>query len=95
VILDLSDRREGDLHDVAICDLNLDAGCGESLGGFHAANCATHAPAVRCDDLHVVLAVEWLQGCERLRYFHCLLLPRLGILPFTSPEVYRSLWMQP
>ena len=94
MILDLCDRRKRNLHDLAIGDLNLNTGRCEGLGGLHAANCATHAPAVRRDDLHVVLAVEWLQSRERLCYFHFLRLPT-GILPFTSPEVYLALGMQP
>ena len=70
VILDLGDGREGDLDDLPIRYLNLDAGCREGLGGFHAANCSAHAPAVSRNNFHVVLAVKWLQSSERLRYFH-------------------------
>ena len=84
MIFNFRDRRERNLHDLAIGDLNLDAGRGEGLGSLHAANCATHAPAVRCDDLYVILAVEWLQSRERLCYFHYLLLPVL-YLAFYQP----------
>ncbi len=84
MIFDLGDRRERDLDDLSIRDLNLYAGCGESLGGFHTSNCSAHAPAVGCDDLHVIFAVKWLQGCERFGDFQGKFLP-VRYLAFYGP----------
>jgi len=70
VVFDLRDRRERNLHDLAICNLDLYAGSGEGLGGFHAANCSTHAPPVGRYDLYIVLAIKGLQSCECLGDFH-------------------------
>ncbi len=91
MIFDLCDRREWNLDDLSVGDLNLYARCGEGLGGLHAPNCSTNAPAVGRNDLYIVFAVKWLQSRERFSYFHGNFLPVLGILPFTRPEVYRSL----
>ena len=91
MIFDLGDRREGNLDDLSIRDLNLYAGCREGLSGFHATNCPAHTPAVGCNDLDVIFAIKWLQGCERFGYLQGKFPPRFGILPFTRPEVYRSL----
>ena len=70
VVFDLRNRREWYLHDLAVCNLHLYAGSGEGLGGFHAANCATHAPAVGRYNLYIVLAIKGLQSCECLGDFH-------------------------
>ena len=70
MIFDLSYCREGNLNDLSVGALNLYAGSREGLGGFHAANCAADAPAVSGDYFHVVLAIQWLQGCERFCYLH-------------------------
>ncbi len=70
VVFDLRNRRERYLHDLAICNLHLYAGSGEGLGSFHAANCATHAPAVGRYNLYIVLAIKRLQSCECLGNFH-------------------------
>jgi hypothetical protein len=70
MILYLGDCREGNLYDLSVGALNLNAGSREGLGGFHAANCAADAPAVSGDDFHVVLAIQGLQGCERFCYLH-------------------------
>ena len=76
MIFDLGDRRERNFYDLAIRDLDLDAWRGERLGCLHAPHCATHTPAIGRNDLYIVLAIEWLQRCECLGYFHS------GILPF-------------
>jgi hypothetical protein len=60
VILDLGNRRKRNLHNLPARNLNLHAGSGEGLGSFHAANRASHSPAVSCNDLDVVLAVKRL-----------------------------------
>jgi len=70
VIFNLGDRRKGNLDDLSVCDLNLDARSGEGLGGLHAANFASHAPAVRGNNLHVVFAVKRLQRGECFGYLH-------------------------
>jgi hypothetical protein len=75
MILYLGDCREGNLYDLSVGALNLYAGSCEGLGGFHAANCAAYAPAVSGDNFHVVLAIQWLQGCERFCYLHVNFLP--------------------
>ena len=75
MILDLRYRRKRYLHNLTVCNLNLDAGSGEGLGGLHASNCATHAPAVGRNDLDVVLAVKRLQCRECLSDFHSFILP--------------------
>lgn len=76
VIFDLGNCRERYFNYLSVCDLNLDAGCRESLGSFHAANRATHSSAVGRNNFHVVLTVQWLQSCERLGYLHGYYLPR-------------------
>lgn len=68
MIFDFRDRGERDLHDLPVCYLNFHAWRCEGLGGFHASDFPAHASAVSGNDLHVVLAVKWLQSCERLRY---------------------------
>lgn len=70
MIFDFGDRREWDLHDLAVGALDLDAGSGERLGGFHAFNCAAHSPAISCNNLDVVFTVKRLQRRECLSYFH-------------------------
>jgi hypothetical protein len=70
MILDLSNGGKRDLYDLSVGALNLHAGSREGLGGFHAANRTAYAPAVCGDDFHVILAIEWLQGCERFCYLH-------------------------
>jgi hypothetical protein len=75
VILDLGDGGKRDFNDLSVGDLNLYAWSREGLSGFHAANCAAYAPAVRGDYFHVVFAIQWLQGCERFCYLHVNFLP--------------------
>ena len=70
MIFDLCNRRKRDLHDLAICNLDLYAGSSEGLGGFHAPNCATHAPAVSRNNLYIVLPIQGLQSRECLSDFH-------------------------
>lgn len=70
MVFDLRYRRKRYLHDLAICDLDLYAGSGEGLGGFHAANCATHTPAVDRNNLHIVLAIKGLESRECFSDFH-------------------------
>ena len=89
MIFDLGDCREGNLYDLSIGALNLYAGSREGLGGFHAANCTAYAPAVSGDYFHVVLAIQWLQGCERFCYLQVDFLPGSN-MPLTGPEVYRT-----
>lgn len=60
VISYLSNGREGNLHDLAIRDLDLDARSGEGLCCLHTADCSTHAPAVCGNNLDIVLAVQRL-----------------------------------
>ena len=100
MVFDLRDRRKRYLHDLAICDLHLYAGSGEGLGGFHAPNCASDAPAVGRDNLHIVLAIKWLQSRECFGDFHDSILPEAvlklsQILPFMGQEVYPRQLMQP
>jgi hypothetical protein len=83
MILDLRDRWKGYLHDLAVRDLDLYAGSGERLGGFHAPNCASHAPAVDRDNLHIVLAIKWLQSRECLGDLHDSFLPE-AVLNYDS-----------
>lgn len=83
-MFDLSNCREGYLYDLAVRDLDLDAGCGERLGGLHTANCSTHTPAVGGNDLDVVLAVERLQSCERFSYFQNLISSTFRYLAFNQ-----------
>lgn len=98
MIFDLSDRRERYLYYLTVGALDLYAGSREGLGGFHAANCAADAPAVSGDDLYVVFAIEWLQGCERFCYLHvnflpaqiCLLLGRKSTEP---PRMQPENWI--
>ena len=75
VILDLRDRGEGYFDDLPIRTFDLYARSGESLGGFHTSNCAADAPAVNRDNLHVVLAIKWLQSRKCLGNFHDSILP--------------------
>ena len=70
VIFDLRYCGKRNLHDLAICNLDFYAGSGEGLGGFHASHCATHAPAVRRNNLHIVLPVQRLQSGECFGDFH-------------------------
>ena len=93
MVFNLRDGGKRDLYDLPVRNLHLYAGSREGLGSFHASNCAAHAPAISRNNLHVVFAVKWLQGCQRFGYFHgSKILPEsLGdILPFTAPEVYRA-----
>ncbi len=69
-MFDFGDRREGDLHDLAVGAFHLHAGCGERLGGFHTFNCSAHSAAISCNNLDVVFTVKRLQRCECLGYFH-------------------------
>lgn len=75
MIFDLGDRRERNLDDLSIRDLNLYTGRREGLGGLHTANCSAHAPAVGGNNLNVIFAVKWLQGCERFGYLQGKFLP--------------------
>ena len=75
VVLNFRDCRERDLHDLPARDLDLHARCGERLGGLHASHCPTHAPAVRRNNLHIVLAIKRLERCECLGNFHSKILP--------------------
>jgi len=70
MILNLRNCREWYFDYLSIRTLNLYAGSGECLGGFHALNCAAHTPSVDRDDLNVIFAVKWLQSCQCLGYFH-------------------------
>lgn len=70
MVFDLRYSGKRDLHDLAICDLDFYAGSGEGLGGFHAANCATHAPAVGRNNLHIILTIKGLESRECLSDFH-------------------------
>ena len=79
VILDLRNRRERNLHDLTVRNLDLDAGSREGLSRLHAANRTTHPPAVRCNDLYVVFAVKRLQRCECFGYFHGDVLPEISV----------------
>ena len=74
MILDLGDRRERDLHNLAVGAFNLHTGSREGLSGFHTANCAPHSLAVQRDNFHVVFTVERLQCGECFGYFHKLVL---------------------
>ena len=75
MIFDLGDGREGDLHDLTIGTFDLYAGSSEGLGSLHASHGSAHSPAVRCNDLDVVLAVKRLQRRECFGYFHRRILP--------------------
>jgi len=75
VVFDLGYRRKRYLNDLAICNFDLYAGSCEGLGGFHASNCASHAPAVGSNNLHIVLPIKWLQRRECLGDFHNSILP--------------------
>lgn len=88
MILDFHDRREGNFHDLAICDLDLYAGSGEGLGGFHAPDNATHAPAVGGDNLHIVLAIKRLESRECLGNFHRFIPPGGRIEPGSDIAFY-------
>jgi hypothetical protein len=77
VIFYFRDRRKRNLHDLAIGNLDLYAGSGESLGGFHTPHCATHAPAIGGNNLYIVLPVQRLQSRECLGDFHNAILPEL------------------
>ena len=90
MILDLCDRREGDLHYLAIRDLDFDAGRGEGLGRLHAPHFTAHSLAVGRNDLHIVFSVKWLQGRECFGYLHTSILLATSNMPFQGPEVYRT-----
>ena len=99
VIFDLRYRREWYFYDLAIGTFDLYARSSEGLGGFHASNRTTHASAVNRDNLHVVLAIEWLQSRKCLGDFHDFILPEAvftkrwgldSIMPFMRQEVYRA-----
>lgn len=70
VIFDFGDSRKRYLHYFTIRALYLDAGSGECLRGFHAANCAPHALAVNRDDLNIVFAIKRSKRRQRLCDFH-------------------------
>ena len=93
MIFDFGDGGKRDLHDLAVRNLHFDAGSREGLRHLHAANRAAHPLAVDRNDLHIVLAVKWLQSGERLGYFHDYILPEAFqlrlIIAFTWQEVYR------
>lgn len=63
MILDFRDTWEGNFDYFAVGTFNLDAGRGEGLGGFHAANYAANALTVTRNNLNVVFSVERLQCC--------------------------------
>src|SRR5215216_5273216 len=75
MILDLGNCRERYLYYLPVRDFHLYAGCGEGLGGLHTPHCPPHPPAVRRDDLHVVLAIKRLECCECFGNFHNMILP--------------------
>jgi hypothetical protein len=70
MIYDFGDGRKRYLDDLSSGHFHLEARRSQCLGGLHAADDAAHAIAVRGDDLHVVLAVEWLECCEGFGHFH-------------------------
>ena len=70
MIFDLGDGGKRDLYNLPARNLDLHARRCEGLGCLHASNRTSHPPAIGRNDLDVVLAVEWLQGCECLGYFH-------------------------
>lgn len=61
VIFDLGDVREAYLYDFAVGAFDFDTWRSEGLSGFHAANHATHAFAIGCNNLDVVFSVKRLQ----------------------------------
>ncbi len=70
MVFDFGDRRERNLHDLAIGAFDLDARSRQCLCGLHTANDAPNAIAVNRDDFDIVLAVERLEGRESFGYFH-------------------------
>jgi hypothetical protein len=88
VIFNLGDGREGDFYDLAVGGFNLHARSGERLGGLHASHCSAHSPAVSCNNLDVVFAVQRLQRCECLGYFH--VASSYVNMPLSRPEVHRA-----
>jgi hypothetical protein len=72
MIDDFRDGRKWYLDNFATGHFHLQARRGQGLCGFHAADNAAHAIAVRGDDLHVIMAIEWLECCEGFGDFHCL-----------------------
>jgi len=61
VVFDFGNRRKRNLHYLAVGALHLDAGSGECLSCFHAANDAADALSVDCNDLNIVFAIKRLQ----------------------------------
>ena len=61
MVLDLSDVREPYLDDFAVGAFNFDAGGGEGLSSFHAADYAANPFAVAGNDFNIVFSVERLQ----------------------------------
>jgi hypothetical protein len=95
MILDLRYGREGNFHDLPVRDLDLYAGRREGLGGLHASHRPAHSPAIRRDDLHVVLAVQGLERCECFGDFHNKTSWMPIIIAFAWPKVYRGKGLQP
>src|SRR5713226_693735 len=70
VIDDFDDRRERDLHNLAVGAFDLDARRGQRLSCFHAAHDAAHALAIPRHNLNVAFAVERSQRRQGLGDFH-------------------------
>ena len=70
MVYDFHNVGEGYLDDFAVGTFHLDAGLGERLRRFHAADDAAHAAAILCNDFDIVQAVKGLEGCEGFCDFH-------------------------
>src|SRR5687768_3755664 len=70
VVDDLGDNRKGNLHNLAVRALDLDAGCRQCLGRLHTSHGAAYAASVRHYNLYIVFPIEGAQGCEGFCYFH-------------------------
>ena len=72
VIFNLSDRRKGNLDDLAVRAFYLHAWGGECLSGLHAPDNTAHALAVNRHDLDIVFAIQRLKGRKCFGDFHTL-----------------------
>ena len=80
VVSYLSDLWKGYFDNVAVRTFHFDTWSRERLGSFHAAHRTAHTPAVRGDNLHVILTIEGLESGECLGNFHNKILPETSYL---------------
>ena len=76
MVLDFSDRREGNFYNCAVGAEHFDARSSESLSGFHTSNRTPDSPPIGRNDLDVVFPVKGLKCGECFSYFQFCWPPR-------------------